>query len=140
VTVARKRGDAGAADEYFRRIVKRRGQCEYVHPETGLQCLAQGVDTAHILGRSRLGVRWEEDNAWCMCRTHHKLVDERPHEKMWMVGRTIGLDRYLELWDQAEAFTSGRRTTKTLFVAETVDRLKARCVELGLDPRRRIPA
>jgi hypothetical protein len=132
VTVAYKRGAAGTCDRVFSLIVRARGRCEFVDGLTGYQCTAPGQDAAHIIGRGRTGTRWVEDNAWCLCRFHHALVDVRPDEKMRMVHATIGLDRYLQLWDEAQAYTSARRTTKTLFVQETVARLKARRTELGL--------
>jgi hypothetical protein len=124
------KGDRGTADILFSRIVRARGTCE--------QCQRPGTDTAHIVKRRYSATRCLEDNAWCLCRGCHKLTEEFPHEFMWLVERTIGVDRYLELVRQANDGI-GTWNSKQFWANEVV-RLKARCVELGLDTRRRIPA
>jgi hypothetical protein len=127
---ARAKGDMGHADALFSRIVRSRGACE--------RCGREGTDTAHIVKRRYSATRCVEDNAWCLCRGCHKLTEEFPHEFMWQVERTIGVDRYLALVRQAN---DGIGTWNSkLYWANEVDRLKARCVELGLDPRRKVPA
>lgn len=131
MSVAQRKGAAGKADRLFSLIVRSRGRCEYPG------CTSQGpYDTAHIIGRGASGTRCIEDNAWCMCRTHHKLVDDWFDEKHAVVLATIGDERYLELRRQAEQYRTLPTTSATFWKAE-VERLTARCVELGIDTKRR---
>ena len=130
MTVATRKGDAGLADILFSRIVRSRGFCEYPG------CKSQGpYVTAHVIGRGASGVRCVEDNAWCMCATHHALVDNWHDEKAMLVAQTIGDDRYRELRAIAEGYKRLPVTSK-LWWADEVERLKARCRELGLSDRR----
>lgn len=134
MTVSRRSGNPGLADALFSRIVRSRGRCEYPG------CTSPGpFDTAHNIPRAASGTRCVEDNAWCLCRTHHHLVDSRWHEKQALTSATIGMVRYAEL----QALDVGYRdlpTTSAVFWREEVARLKARCIELGLDTRKQIPA
>lgn len=132
MTVSRRTGDAGLADTLFSRIIRSRGRCEYPG------CSSPGpYDTAHLIGRLYRGTRCVEDNAVCMCRTHHRLIDAWWDEKQKVVAATIGQGRYDELKRLANA---APETTSRLFWAAEADRLRARCVELGLDTRKRVPA
>jgi hypothetical protein len=54
---------------------------------------------------------------------------------MSLVAKTIGQERYVELCLLAQG---GIPTSSKLFWAETVERLTARCKELGIDTRRRV--
>jgi hypothetical protein len=130
MSVAKRKGAPGKADTLFSLIVRSRGRCEYPG------CKSQGpFDTAHNILRDRSGTRCLEDNAWCMCRTHHRLIDRFWHEKQAVTAATIGLDRYTELLDIAENYRILPITSAT-FWREEVLRLKARCAELGLSDRR----
>ncbi len=132
MSVARRNGAPGKADMLFSRIIRSRGGCEYPG------CPSVGpFDTAHIIGRVYSATRCVEDNAWCMCRTHHQLVDQWPDEKLILVARTIGTSRYTELKETAQA---GPPPPKRLFWPAEVERLTERCRELGIDTRLRIPA
>lgn len=130
MTVARAAGAKGHADILFSRIIRSRGQCQW--------CLLAGTQTAHIIGRGYAATRCQEDNAWCLCGTCHAEVDSFADSKMSLVRRTIGEDRYYEL--RAQARDGVGTWNSKLFWKNEVDRLKARCVELGLDTRRKIPA
>jgi hypothetical protein len=121
---ARAKGDRGRADMLFSRIVRSRGPCE--------RCGVQGTDTAHIIGRRYSATRCVEDNAWCLCRSCHQLTAEFPHEFMWLVERTIGVRRYMQLHDQAQGGIPG---SSKLFWEAEVERLLVRCAELGIDTR-----
>lgn len=132
MTVAQKKGDAGHADALFSRIIRSRGYCQY--PD----CYNAGpYDTAHLIGRSRRATRCVEDNAACLCRTHHQLIDSWFDEKERVVDATIGRARYDELKLLAN---TPSKLNATQFWAGELTRLKARCVELGLDTRRRLPS
>ena len=130
MTVARAKGDRGLADVLFSRIIRSRGRCEY--PD----CRSDGpFDTAHLIGRGSSGTRCLEDNAACLCRTHHRLVDNWWDEKRRLVDATIGEDRYRELKAIAGEHKF-RPVTSAGFWASEVERLKARCRDLGLSDRR----
>lgn len=66
------------ADRAFSFLVRARGYCEaedYNHVRHGgqLQC-------AHIIGRRYYSVRWDEDNALCLCAGHHIWFTHNPEE------------------------------------------------------------
>jgi hypothetical protein len=124
VTVARRKGDAGKADLLFSRLVRSRGACE--------RCGQPATDTAHIVRRRYSATRCDERNAWALCRPCHRLTEEFPDEFMHLVDCTIGRGLYEELRRIAEA---GLATSSRLFWRGEVERLTARCVELGIDTR-----
>lgn len=129
MSVSRRKGDPGKADMLFSRIVRSRASCE--------RCGNTATDTAHIVKRRYSATRCLEDNAWALCRSCHQLTEQWPHEFMWLVERTIGVDRYTELRRLAEA---GITLSSKLFWRDTVERLTARCREMGIDTRWRTPA
>lgn len=130
MTVARHKGDKGLADILFSRIVRSRGVCQYPG------CKSQGpFDTAHLVGRSSSGTRCLEDNALCMCRSHHRLIDNWWDEKALVVEATIGEARYMELKAIAGEHKF-RPITSAVYWAEEKTRLQARCRELGLSDKR----
>lgn len=117
-TVAKRKGDPGKADQLFRDLVRSRGVCERCGNREG------PFDTAHIIGRARSGTRCDLDNAWCLCRSCHKRVDEWWDEKWALVERTIGIARYWQLKSQAEGHASIRMSSATFWRGE-VERLTA---------------
>lgn len=121
MTISRRKGDAGKADMLFSRIVRSRGNCQ--------RCGKAATDTAHIVRRRYSATRCIEDNAWALCRSCHQLTGEWPHEFMWLVERTIGVARFIELKQLANA---GTGMSSKLFWRETRERLEERCRELGL--------
>jgi hypothetical protein len=130
MTVARHKGAKGLCDILFSRIVRSRGRCEYPG------CTSQGpFETAHLIGRASSGTRCIEDNACCCCASHHRLIDAWWDEKAAIVEATIGEERYRELKEIA-----GQHKfiplTSAVFWSEELDRMKARCRELGLSDRR----
>lgn len=125
MTVARRKGDAGRADMLFSRIVRSRGICQRCEQR-------QATDTAHIVRRRYSATRCLEENAWALCRQCHHLVDEWPNHFMWLVERTIGVDRYKELCALAN---EGISLSSRLWWRAEVERLTERCDELGIDTR-----
>lgn len=113
----------------FSRIVRSRGHCERCGDSYG------PFDTAHIVRRRYSATRCVEDNAWCLCRGCHRIVDEWAHELMAQVARTIGAERYVELCLLAQG---GLPLSSKAFWRETVERLTARCKELDIDTRWRV--
>lgn len=127
MSVARRKGNPGRADFLFSRLIRSHGYCQY--PD----CASPGpFDTAHIIGRRYSATRCQEDNAWCLCRSHHQKVDGWADEKIALVEATIGLDRYWQLRTLAE----GGIPSASRFWADEVARLEDRCREQGIDMRR----
>ena len=130
MSVAKRKGAAGLCDDLAARIVRSRGMCQYP------LCGRTEVVWAHIFGRRHMGVRCEEDNAWALCSTHHTLVDDYPHEKLGLASVTIGMDRYWELYAQAEAYRDLPNKGAPYWEA-LAPVLQERCRELGLSDKRR---
>jgi len=71
------------ADRLFGIQVRARGQCEAAGFDD-IDCNG-GLQTAHIVRRRYLSVRWDLDNAACLCQAHHvyftwhPLAEERFH-------------------------------------------------------------
>ena len=90
------RGAKGTADLYFSKVVRARGHCERCGSTGPLEC-------AHILRRRFVGdpdgvpLRHNEDNAWALCRTCHRIVDGDQIQFTWLVAATIGIEKYDEL-------------------------------------------
>lgn len=130
MSVTRRTGAPGKADYLFSLIVRSRGRCEYPG------CTSQGpFDTAHNIPRDCSGTRCVEDNAWSLCRSHHRLVDKHWHEKRALTLSTIGEERFDELVALADGYKHLPLTSKTFWRGE-VERLTARCAELDIDTRR----
>lgn len=56
-------------DGLFRRLILLRDHETCQYPGCG-RC-GKGIQTAHVFTRSRLAVRWREENALCLCGGHH---------------------------------------------------------------------
>jgi hypothetical protein len=112
----------------FSRIVRSRGACQ--------RCRAPATDTAHIIPRRYSATRCLEGNAWALCRSCHVRTGEWPYDFVKLVNSTIGFEAYWQLRRLAEG---GIPTTGKLFWEAEVDRLTARCQELGIDTRVRVP-
>lgn len=130
MTVSRSKGDRGYCDMLFSRLVRSRGSCE--------RCgkIEVPFDTAHIIGRSYSMTRCELDNAWCLCRTCHVLVDNWWHEKQALVERTIGMTRYWALVAQARQHV--QFSSKAFWLGER-ERLVELCQQTGIDTRWQVP-
>lgn len=130
MTVARHKGDKGLCDILFSRIVRSRGACQYPGCRSG-----GPFETAHLIGRGSSGTRCIEDNAACLCGSHHRLIDAWWDEKRIVVDALIGEPRYQEL-KRIAGEHKFRPVTSAVFWAEEKARLQARCRELGLSDRR----
>lgn len=96
-----------------------------------------GEHWAHIIGRARSRVRTHEDNAWWLCAEPcHRLVDNWIEEKLALVDRTIGRERYEELRFLAEQPISNYTT----WWRDERGRLTARCEALGISTKFRTSA
>jgi hypothetical protein len=79
----------------FSKLVRRVGRCEaleaWPHECKGpLQC-------AHIVSRSYRNVRWDRNNALCLCAAAHMRFTHRPLEWERLVLDIIGPDEYDDL-------------------------------------------
>ena len=130
MSTARRKGAPGKADLLFSRIVRSRGRCQFCWDR-------EATDTAHIVKRRYSATRCIEDNAWALCRSCHIETEQWPVKFLRLVDETIGRDRYDELVRIAHA---GLQVPSKVFWPAEVERLTARCRELGIDTRLRIPA
>ena len=91
------RGAKGTADLYFSKVVRARGHCERCGRTSG------PFECAHVIRRrfvgdpDSIGLRTNEDNAWCLCPPCHRLVDLDPIAFSALVEWTLGLAKYQEL-------------------------------------------
>lgn len=70
-----------ACDELFGRIIRARGRCEVCGTPHDLQC-------AHGFSRRYRAVRWDERNAFALCRGCHLKYTVRPLEwDEWLLDR-----------------------------------------------------
>jgi hypothetical protein len=88
------------ADRLFSRRVRSRGICQALSFDA-VEC-AGPLQTAHVVRRRYLSVRWDDDNAACLCAahhvyfTHHPLAEERFHNQL------LSPARFAELKARAE--------------------------------------
>ena len=91
------RGAKGTADLYFSKVVRARGHCERCGNTSG------PFEAAHIIRRryvgdpDGIGLRTNEDNAWCLCPPCHRTVDLDPVAFVNLVNDTLGDAKYSEL-------------------------------------------
>ena len=90
----RKLTNLELADELFRQIIRSKGFCERKGERENLQ-------TAHIIPRSYHQVRWDLDNAFCLCSRCHRYFTNRPIEFEAFVVSKIGKAHYQELKERA---------------------------------------
>jgi len=128
MTVNRPKGDKGKCDVLHSRIVRSRGRCERCG-ETRYETLT----TAHIVRRNWSATRCVEDGSWCLDWKCHRATEDDPAVFMALVDATIGRDRYQQLRVIARDGITG---SSARFWAETLERLTARCAELGLSSKR----
>lgn len=110
------------ADKLFSLIVRGRGQC-FFHGSVS-EC-AGPLQTCHIVSRTYRSVRWDEDNAFCMCAGAHRLMTNRPIEWDRFVTSVIGVAAYEALKTRALGKWNGD-------VESVLVRLAARAVALGI--------
>lgn len=64
-------------DKLFSLYIRRGGVCEAF----GIECKCGGImNCAHIITRGNLRLRWDENNALCLCQGHHRYWTTRPLE------------------------------------------------------------
>lgn len=87
-------------DRLFSLRVRSRGICQAPQFD-GIAC-SQGLQCAHIVKRRYLSVRWDDDNAACLCAAHHAyftylpIAEERFHNWLMSPPRFEALKRRAE--------------------------------------------
>lgn len=101
-------------DKKFRKIIHARGHCE----AADLGGCFGDLECSHRIKRGQKAVRWSEDNADCLCSTHHKLLG--PNRELYrdFVGH--------EKWDELETYKGVSEPD----LAEVNKRLSTRLKEL----------
>lgn len=92
------------ADREFSLRVRARGHCELAGRDA-VSCLGN-LQTAHIFSRRYHAIRWDEDNALCLCAAHHTFYTHRV--ELWFLaieelfpGRWAALRKRInEPWDR----------------------------------------
>ena len=82
------------ADKLFGEIIRSRGKCERCGSKDFLQ-------TAHLISRRYKQVRWDLDNAVCLCRGCHVYFTHHPIEWDLYVEDKIGTNIYKTLKTKA---------------------------------------
>lgn len=84
----KKRSDLELADELFSLIIRTRDRyCQECGSSTVLQC-------AHGFPRGYYPTRWDDENAWALCRACHKSFTHRPLQWEDWMRRRMGDDAY----------------------------------------------
>lgn len=97
MSVATAKAAKGRADRLFSlliRATKGADGCQNCGSSDNLQC-------AHIIGRSFSATRCLEDNAYALCASCHWLFTNNAIEWGAFIQRTIGIERFHELWELA---------------------------------------
>lgn len=115
---------ARTADRLFSLIVRSRVYCLFHH--SGGEC-AGPLQTCHIVSRTYRSVRWDEDNAFCMCAGAHRLMTNRPLEWERFVTAVMTAGNYEAL--KIRALKPWDHDIESVLV-----RLAARAVALGIKP------
>lgn len=90
--MTRTKSQTAQADKLFSLIVRSHGRCQSNRPTHlgNLQC-------AHGFSRRYRNVRWNFNNAWCLCAGCHTFFTHRPIEwDVWMLD-TMGVELYTEV-------------------------------------------
>jgi 5-methylcytosine-specific restriction endonuclease McrA len=116
MTAKRRQNRTKACDALFGKIIRARGACESCGQTWDLQC-------AHGFSRRYRSVRWDEVNAFCLCRGCHMKFTHRPLEWDDWLKADWGEVRYWEIRHIA-------LTAPNPDLDETHARLKARWDEM----------
>jgi hypothetical protein len=79
-------------DRAFSEFIRSRGRCAKCHRSSGVQ-----LQTAHIFSRANLAVRWDNDNALCLCAADHFWAHQNPLLFSKFCEEHLGAERYSQL-------------------------------------------
>lgn len=100
-----KKGLKGKLDALFAEYVRYRDR--YICQRCGTKYDPESPNVnkryhcAHIEGRGKETVRWDERNAIGLCYGCHKYLDSRPMEKMEWFKEKFGEDRYYKVYEKS---------------------------------------
>lgn len=86
-------------DAVFSKLVRAIGYCEagpIFGNRSGPYCSGP-LQCAHIVSRSYRALRWDKDNAMCLCAAHHMYFTHRPIEWELFCVDELGQDAYDDL-------------------------------------------
>ena len=108
-----KRALAAQCDKLFSQVVRLGGYCFNCGSNEFIQC-------AHGISRRYRAVRWDQRNAWPLCRKCHVFFTHRPLEwDEWLL-KEWGTERYMEMRNLA---LSGERPDLEAIAADLKERL-----------------
>lgn len=79
-------------------LVRGRGKCERCGRTDRLQW-------AHIVSRRAKRIRWDLDNAFCLCQNCHFMFTNNPEKWPLFVDQLLGEGKYMELHRRANDFS-----------------------------------
>lgn len=88
------------ADALFSKRIRSRGICQ-AFAFDGVKC-AGVLQCAHIVKRRYLSLRWDDENAACLCQAHHMYFTHAPLAEERFHNGLLGPDRFAELKRRAE--------------------------------------
>jgi len=93
-------------DSLFKTRIRELGYCEYcnyMHKKA-----TTGLEAHHFFSCSRMSIRWDPDNMFCLCAKHHRLDSEfsahlTPVRFIDWAKEYRGIDWYNRLWNKSIA-------------------------------------
>lgn len=83
-------------DKLFSLKIRQKGFCE-ASGEGGMNCSGQ-LQCAHIFSRVNMNLRWDKNNALCLCSAHHLFwAHKNPIEFTEFVKKKLGKSKYEKL-------------------------------------------
>lgn len=92
------KGMKAEADRLFSQLIRSKGRCEWCGSTLNLQC-------SHVVSRKYNSVRWDEDNAECLCARCHRRAHDFPAINGRRLERKMGAQAFDALHLRAQAVT-----------------------------------
>lgn len=125
--IKQARGDKGAADRYYSKIIRSVGHCEKCGTQEGLTC-------SHIVGRRYSATRTDLRNGQSLCFSCHRYFTDWPREFSHWLTETIGSELYEELKSKAQTPTKVDWKERKEFLKNILKEIEAG--EITLDEAR----
>jgi hypothetical protein len=90
-------------DKLFSEIVRSRGRCEARVAKTCSGADPERLQCAHIISRRYNAVRWDEENALCLCSACHMFFTWHPVEWELFIDERRGFGAYRDMLRRAIA-------------------------------------
>jgi hypothetical protein len=105
------------ADTLFSLLIRKRGKCEHCGKTDHLQC-------AHVITRSNRNLRWNEDNALCLCNYCHIFWNHKEPLEFAEWYKTNYPIRYAFLMREKNKVNPDLGSTIEFTIQELTERLK----------------